>query len=147
MDDKARNSRLIRTYGIDCGDYDKMHKKFDGRCWICRRPQSTFQRRFAVDHAHDYADLKLTTEKRPELNGWISSTTVKGRVIDFIGAKKNLAIRGLRAKLRRLSVRGLVCPFCNRGLRFYENKTTDFQTVMQNAADYVKNFNENVSVI
>src|SRR5262245_14231981 len=48
--DKARNSRLLRQYGITALQYDRLLAFYDSGCWICGwKPK---KRRLAVDHCH-----------------------------------------------------------------------------------------------
>lgn len=47
---KARDSRLRKTYGISLADYDRMLKAQGGGCAICgRKPK---KRALDVDHSH-----------------------------------------------------------------------------------------------
>ena len=47
--DKINNNRLIRTYGIDSSEYDRMFALQNGRCSICQKEQ---KRKLYVDHCH-----------------------------------------------------------------------------------------------
>ena len=46
----SRKSYLKRKYNITPQEYDELLKRYNGTCWICRRPSKT--RRLAVDHNH-----------------------------------------------------------------------------------------------
>jgi hypothetical protein len=46
-----RVRRFLKLYGITVQDYDRMLKKQDGVCLICKRPEKN--RKLAVDHDHE----------------------------------------------------------------------------------------------
>lgn len=48
----AENYQLIRYYGISVKDYHMMMDQQDNKCAICKRCQSEFTKKFAVDHNH-----------------------------------------------------------------------------------------------
>src|ERR1700676_795132 len=49
---KAIASNLKRYYGLTMSEYDELFKQQKGRCKICNRHQTEFERRFDVDHCH-----------------------------------------------------------------------------------------------
>lgn len=49
---KVRAYELKRKYGITQEQYDKMLDEQDGKCAVCGRPASDFQRVLAIDHDH-----------------------------------------------------------------------------------------------
>ncbi len=49
---RVRNSELKKGFGITIDDYDKILEKQDFKCAICRIPQSSLEKRLAVDHCH-----------------------------------------------------------------------------------------------
>ncbi len=49
--DKARNYRLMTTYGITLEEYEEKLKQQNGRCAICGTLPKT--KRLAVDHRHE----------------------------------------------------------------------------------------------
>ena len=51
--DSSRNSQLRKGYGIEPVEYAQMLVDQKGLCSICKRPQSEFKKRFAVDHNHE----------------------------------------------------------------------------------------------
>lgn len=50
--EKQRDQYLRRTYGITSEDYQKMLKEQDFGCALCKRHQSQFKTRLAVEHNH-----------------------------------------------------------------------------------------------
>ena|SRR5690606_7374142 len=50
--DRARWSRIKRVYGITKEQYNEMLERQDFKCAVCKRPESDFPRKFAVDHDH-----------------------------------------------------------------------------------------------
>lgn len=65
---REKNKQLLETnrikrnlgllYGITPEDYDAMFAAQKGRCAICRRHQTEFKRRLAVDHNHDTDEVR-----------------------------------------------------------------------------------------
>jgi len=51
-----RNGALLRAFGITLADYDRMHAEQDGKCAICRSPETEMKngklRWLSVDHDH-----------------------------------------------------------------------------------------------
>jgi len=43
----------LATYGISQGGYEEMLEGQGGRCAICRRSVSEFDKKLAIDHCHD----------------------------------------------------------------------------------------------
>ena len=46
------NARLIRTYGIDLVEYNKLLVKQKHSCYICKTHKDKFEKRLFVDHNH-----------------------------------------------------------------------------------------------
>lgn len=51
--DYNRKASLKSTYGLSVEQYNDMFVAQGGRCAICKKHQSEFKRRFAVDHDHE----------------------------------------------------------------------------------------------
>lgn len=47
-----RNFDYMRNYGITTDDYNRMFDEQEGRCAICLKHQSEFNKRLHVDHCH-----------------------------------------------------------------------------------------------
>lgn len=134
-EDKKRDSYYRRKYFVTLDWYNRRFEEQNGCCGICRRPQNLFTKRFAVDHCHLWSVIKIETCK---VNGEWYACTSNNAPAHYLaeggGKTKSQAIRSVRHDLRRKSVRGLLCPFCNRGLRFY----ADDPTRLANAAEYLR---------
>jgi recombination endonuclease VII len=49
--DKAHDAYVVKTYGLQPGDYQRLYDAQGGRCYICQRATGR-TRRLAVDHDH-----------------------------------------------------------------------------------------------
>lgn len=56
--DRKRNNHYLRTYGITLEQYNELLKKQGYRCWICRRHESEFKTKLAVDHNHRTKEVR-----------------------------------------------------------------------------------------
>jgi hypothetical protein len=131
--DKQVNARLLKTYGITLAEYNKMLVEQGGGCAICGRPPGT--KRLHVDHDHSISKIKLDTVRSGK--GWMSSTEYRGGLYAMWGRGKSEAVKGLRAKLKRASVRGILDWPCNSGLQ----KWRDNPNLLEKAAAYIRKFN------
>jgi hypothetical protein len=128
--DKETSARLLRTYGITLEEYNVILDWQRGVCAICHKPPTN--RRLHTDHCHKFVKQKITTYK---FNGqWIAE--VKGTAIQTMNPVKSVAIATTRQKLKANSVRGLLCSWCNRGLRYYH----DNPEFLLNASEYIQKF-------
>lgn len=50
--DKTHDSYVVKTYGLESGEYARLLQKQGGKCAICPRPLTSTKRRYAVDHDH-----------------------------------------------------------------------------------------------
>lgn len=55
---KARESNLLRRYGITSEQYEELLEKQEGKCAICDRHESEFKTRLAVDHNHVTGEIR-----------------------------------------------------------------------------------------
>jgi hypothetical protein len=86
-----------------------------------------------VDHDHGHKHVKIKTMKF--LDGcWNASAVYMQDLITSSARKKSEAVRRARQEIKKRSCRGLLCPFCNRGLRYY----ADCPNRLQNAAIYLR---------
>lgn len=135
--DKATSVRLLKTYGITLSEYDAMLKSQGSVCKICQRPPTN--RRLHTDHCHSLVRTKISSFKA--LPGkWVATIDELG--IERFGSTKSEAVRKTRQALKRKSVRGLLCSWCNRGLRYYH----DDPDILASASLYIKNFHAQCAI-
>lgn len=135
---RDRNQRLKRLYGITLKEYEERLAQQKGACAICLKPPGTLA--LSVDHDHKWKYLKLAVEDA--VVGFVAR--VKGGEVSFqspyyllcgIGDTKNEAKAMLKDRLKRASVRGILCFSCNGGLRKYR----DTPDILKRAAEYLSN--------
>ena len=130
-EDQKRDAYYLKKYGVGLDWYNARFREQGGCCGICRRPQELFNKRFAVDHDHAYKRVKIEVWQDVV---WFARAAYLNRVALSRHNTKNGVKRNIRATLKAQSCRGLLCPWCNRGLRFY----ADDPTRLANAAEYLK---------
>lgn len=136
---RDRNQRLKRLYGITLKEYEERLALQKGNCAICLHPPGTLA--LSVDHDHKWKYLKLRVEEGVVGTGFVAR--VQKDEVNYlspyyllcgIGDTKNEAKAALRERLKRASVRGLLCFSCNGGLRKYR----DTPEILRRAADYLR---------
>ena len=137
--DKATDARLRKTYNITLKDFAYLERQSEGKCWISGRPPGT--RRLHVDHDHSWKKATILSSKTPA--GWLASAIYNGAYYVAINPKKSLAVRALKQKLLRASVRGLLSYNMNAGLQ----KFSDDPALLRAAADYLENFKKKSPLI
>jgi hypothetical protein len=131
-EDKAREARLRRKYGIGIEDYERRLKQQGGVCGICKKPPKTT--RLHVDHDHRGNKIRIRTTRGD--GEWIAQAESFFGVTTVYGKSKQEARERARQVLMALTVRGLLCPFCNRGLRYYR----DNPEFLANASQYLTEY-------
>jgi hypothetical protein len=140
-EDKAVDLRLRQTYGISLEEYNEMLSKNNGGCWICgKKPTS---KRLHVDHDHKIAKLKVSASKIVSHAGkWYAYVHIPSGVGFYsFGQTKSEAIRKCKEKLKKISVRGILCWQCNAAIQ----KFRDDPNKMEAAAKYIRNYQEVLS--
>jgi Recombination endonuclease VII len=141
----ARDKRLRRLYGITLADYNKMLDEQSGGCAICGRPPVKVQ--LSVDHDHKWKYLKIWVDQSALRPGSLLATVcmppeqpipVRYLHLAGFGPTVKLARAALKEKLKRASVRGLLCFSCNSGLR----KFSDNSCRLANASTYLRKHQE-----
>ncbi len=51
-DEEKRTKYLMRAYGIDSEDYERLAARYNGGCWICDKKPKPGKRRLSVEHDH-----------------------------------------------------------------------------------------------
>lgn len=129
--DDATSKRLYSRYGITLEEYNSMLKNQGFVCQICQKPPAN--RRLHTDHCHNLVRTKINSF-RVVPGKWAAVIEELG--IERFGSTKAEAIRKTRHALKRKSVRGLLCSWCNRGLRYYH----DDPEILKSASLYISNF-------
>lgn len=130
--DRATDLRLQKTYGITLKEYNKLCGMNGGNCWICNKPAGT--RRLSVDHDHSYSKVKLLATRTG--GEWTASGRYNGVAYYCSDKSKTVAKQEVRNQMKRASVRGVACVWCNRGLRYYH----DEPIFLRAAAEYLEGF-------
>jgi len=55
---KAKNSSLLRTYGITLEQYEEAFRRQKGECAVCHRHQDNFKTLLCVDHDHHSNEIR-----------------------------------------------------------------------------------------
>ena len=134
-EDQKRDAYYLKKYGVGLDWYNARFKEQNGCCGICRRPQDQFSKRFAVDHDHGWKKVKIVVQKESSVwTPWHATALYLTGHWPASRQTKSKAVQAVRQKLKTASCRGLLCPFCNRGLRYY----ADDPTRLENAAIYLR---------
>jgi len=56
--EKRKDAKLKKWYGISLDDYNRMWSEQGGRCFICGRHETEFQRPLCVDHSHSTGKVR-----------------------------------------------------------------------------------------
>lgn len=127
------NRRLIKAYGITLEEYEQMLADQGGVCKICGNPPK--KNRLSTDHDHRFTKTKYSKIKhRSVWSVWVGDPMTSTLIAS--DKRLRLAIRAIKHQLKRESVRGLLCVYCNRGLRFFN----DDPRKLLSAAAYITEF-------
>jgi hypothetical protein len=137
----AKDKYLQKKYGITLADYEERLSAQGGVCKICGRPPKTVA--LSVDHDRKWNKLCTDIWKDSERYYAVIKKLPLGFARRYRGATGDGPTRkeardGLRRELRLMSVRGLLCHRCNRGLRFY----SDNPRSLESAALYLRTHQE-----
>jgi hypothetical protein len=135
-----REKYLRRNFLISEKEYNDALRKNGGVCSITGNPPGTVS--LHVDHDHKIERWKIVSEKGQGV--WYSWPKGYGRQDSGIGRLKFVEFDRLKAvsrakvkaRLKRLSVRGILSWLANSGLR----KWQDNPEYLKNAAKYIRNY-------
>ena len=134
-----RDRYLRKNFLISEEEYLKALRKNGGVCSVTGNPPTT--KSLAVDHDHKIERWKIVSVK--EDNIWYSSPqgadtgTCPLRLQFFENDRlKQVSRAKVKARLKRLSVRGILCWKANTGLKKWDDNSGD----MRQAADYIDNY-------
>lgn len=134
--DRAADQRLRKVYGISLVEYEQLLEMGGGGCWICASKPTA--RRLHVDHDHGWKKIKVVSKNYPDC--WQAVAMYNDVEYYSIGRTKREAVREVKSKLRRASVRGLLCYPHNAGLQ----KFSDNPKLLWNAGSYLNNFTQGI---
>lgn len=134
-----RDAYLRRKFSITEEEYNKALKKNGGVCAISGKPPTN--RSLAVDHDHKIERWKIVSVK--EGDNWVSSpqntedqkAPMRLRFTES-DRLKQISRAKVKARLKRLSIRGVLDWQPNTGLR----KWNDDPVLLRNAAQYLENY-------
>jgi hypothetical protein len=113
-----------------------------GGCWICGKPPKE-GRRLHVDHDHTFHKAKIVISKADNL--FTITAFLFGKPIIptymFTGTKKE-AKEHCKTKLKRMSVRGLLCWQHNAAIAKFRDNIDH----LLSAANYLKSYKEGLNV-
>jgi len=111
--EKARDKRLRKTYGITLDLYNRILEFQDGRCGICGRLATEFKTSLNVDHRH----IKIKIRRAPKENhpvikwlAWTDDIKSENLPAGYGGKTKEAAMELAKLSLMPYTVRGLLCP-------------------------------------
>jgi hypothetical protein len=113
--DKTRDAYYRRNFGITLEDYNRRLLEQNGACACCGWIPQSGQVRLAVDHEHFKVEVVphfLDTGEQQKEKGWLA-TVQKFGVKEWAKTKLE-AVKQAKKQAMPLSVRGLLCMFCNR---------------------------------
>lgn len=133
-EEKKADARLKRVFGITLDEYNEMLAAQDGHCKICGAPPRT--KRLAVDHDHFFDRIKIQIIKNKTDNITIFTAFCSYINFTFTSSDRKKAKQAVKIRLRRHSIRGLLCAICNRTLQRFYDKPDRFEA----AAKYLREF-------
>lgn len=130
--EKQRNARLLRTYGITLEDYNLMLRDQGYGCWVCGWQPQLGQKALAVDHDHKVSKVRVLTKKTD--SGWKASATYKEHEYTAESTLKRNAVADVKQQLKKASCRGLLCWRHNRAIEMFQ----DSPERLRRAAEYLE---------
>lgn len=126
-----RDKYLRQKFNISEEEYNSALAEQNGKCKGCLYVPTTVS--LHVDHNHEIANRKVLSEKK---NGvWWAYPENQAGIFNFeeSAKTKSLAIRAVKRRLLRYSVRGLVCWHCNASIK----KLRDSWAIAQNLSKFL----------
>ena len=114
-----RDSYLKRKFNRTEAEYNRALAKQGGVCKCCGRPPGA--RALHVDHDHKVENWKIVSVK--DMNSWKAYPEGLRGILNFMeyGKTKPEARAKVKARLKRLSCRGILCWSCNSGLKKFQD--------------------------
>jgi len=142
-----RDSYLRKNFLLTEAEYLKALRKNGGVCSITGTPPTT--KSLAVDHDHKIERWKIVSKKIEDL--WFSfpqgggNLSIEGTEDQTAPSRlcftesdrlKQVSRAKVKARLKRLSLRGILCWKANTGLKKWDDNPGD----MRRAAEYIENY-------
>jgi len=142
--EKARDSRLMRTYGISLDQFNERAKSQGNKCYICKVKKNAKGevKSLHVDHWHAIAKVKVKAEKSG--NGWRAYNVEFSRYGYSLPEKtiktkwcptRNKAVKIVKNKLKEMANRGIICWPCNSGIHRWDDLVK-----LERALKYLKKY-------
>ena len=138
-----RDRYLRKNFLISEDEYLKALRKNGGVCSVTGNPPTT--KSLAVDHDHKIERWKIISRKTED-GEWLSwpqgaredelLECPKRLVFCEKDRLKQISRAKVKARLKRLSVRGILCWKANTGLKKWDDNPGD----MRRAAEYIENY-------
>jgi hypothetical protein len=132
----VRDKYLRKTYGITEAEYKSQLQKQGGVCYICGQPPG--EKSLHVDHDHAVANCKILSSRSTD--GWIAWPDSREILFEERAGTKSKALTKVRARLKRLSVRGILDWSCNKALKPFRDNPDN----MEMAAAYIRKYKVNL---
>ena len=139
LKDHAADLRLRRVFGITLDEYNIRLAKQNGVCKICLRPPNKVRLAVDHDHAFDRIKIKITKLVSGKFHAVANNDDLNVYIMEVNPDRKKLRSM-VHLMLRRMSIRGLLCMNCNRGLQKFYDKPERFEA----AALYLREFKKKV---
>jgi hypothetical protein len=123
-----RNKYYLKKYGITAGEYDIMAAN---GCHVCGKKPKPGGKALHVDHDHRHAKALIIYHKTER---WAAEARYLGGIFFGFGRTKSDARKDILRKLKRASVRGVLCWVHNAGLRKFQ----DNPSFLAAASEYLK---------
>lgn len=138
-----RDKYLRKNFLVSEEEYNNALRKNGGVCTVTGNPPGTVS--LSVDHDHRIERWKIVSSKMDDVwYSWPQGTDVEDKNypapqrLQFVehDRLKQVSRAKVKARLKRLSVRGILSWFANAGLRRW-NDNADY---LENAAKYLRNY-------
>ena len=136
------NKYYLKKFGWTLAEVNSLSERQGHVCAICRRPPG--ERRLSLDHDHAYDRVKIAIQKFGTMWEAVAASKELGFYRNAVMPTRKLAKEILKRQLRRLSVRGLLCLRCNKGIQMFEDSKAPLSPAerFDNAAKYFRDFHQ-----